>query len=59
MLPVGHLHALDVINKLLNSRSSNSVVISLQAKTAFEADIDCVQEVADFYRFGIHYAKVV
>ena len=29
-----------------------------QAKTAFEADIDCVQEIADFYRFGIHYAKV-
>lgn len=28
-----------------------------QAKTAFEADIDCIQEVADFYRFGIHYAK--
>ena len=31
---------------------------SLQAKTAFEADIDCVQEIADFYRFGVHYAKV-
>ena len=29
-----------------------------QAKTAFEADIDCVQEIADFYRFGVHYAKV-
>lgn len=28
-----------------------------QAKTAFEADIDCIQEIADFYRFGIHYAK--
>lgn len=28
-----------------------------QAKTAFEADIDCVQEIADFYRFGVHYAK--
>ena len=35
------------------------LLISLQAKTAFEADIDCIQEVADFYRFGIHYAKVV
>ena len=31
---------------------------SFQAKTAFEADIDCVQEIADFYRFGVHYAKV-
>ncbi|KAL9971143.1 hypothetical protein ACROYT_G023632 [Oculina patagonica] len=28
-----------------------------QAKTAFEADVDCIQEIADFYRFGIHYAK--
>ncbi|KAK2551206.1 Delta-1-pyrroline-5-carboxylate dehydrogenase [Acropora cervicornis] len=28
-----------------------------QAKTAYEADIDCVQELADFYRFGVHYAK--
>ena len=30
----------------------------MQAKTAYEADIDCVQELVDFYRFGVHYAKV-
>lgn len=50
---VGHF------TKLLNSRSFDHVVIFFQAKTAFEADIDCIQEIADFYRFGIHYAKVV
>ena len=33
-------------------------MLIFQAKTAFEADIDCVQEIADFYRFGVHYAKV-
>ena len=38
--------------------SSNERCKSFQAKTAFEADIDCVQEIADFYRFGVHYAKV-
>ncbi|CAH3135862.1 unnamed protein product [Pocillopora meandrina] len=36
---------------------SLAVTMVGQAKTAFEADIDCVQEIADFYRFGIHYAK--
>lgn len=36
---------------------SLAVTMVGQAKTAYEADIDCVQELADFYRFGVHYAK--
>lgn len=48
------------VAELLTSKyrlSSLAATMAGQAKTAIQADVDCIAELADFLRFNSHYAK--